>query len=118
MVSNDDILSQDDVDALLAGAGSDEEPEGKAAASGPLTKEGPERKMVMANVKRSDAEAKSILERLCRSAFVPRDEGVRIIWNAHGLFPLASGYDMEIQGRRYVSLGPFGDAHLVIGRSD
>lgn len=117
MVSNEDILSQDDVDALLAGADSNEEPKESPATSEAASQEGPERKLVMANVKRSESEARDILAQLCRNAFVPRDEGVRIIWNAGGLFPLASGYNMEIQGRRYVSLGPFGDAHLVIGRS-
>ena len=115
MVTNDEILSQDDVDALLAGAGSGgDEPEAEAAAP----EQGPERKLVTANVRRSEAEARDILARLCRSAFVPRDKGVRIIWNAGGLFPLTAGYNMEIQGRRYVSLGPFGRTHLVIGRSE
>ncbi|MCF8061897.1 MAG: hypothetical protein K9M82_05225 [Deltaproteobacteria bacterium] len=115
MVTNDEILSQDDVDALLAGAdsGGDEPPVETAAAG-----EGHEPRRVTANVKRSDAEARDILARLCRSAFVPRDKGVRIIWNADGLFPLTPGYNMEIQGRMYVSLGPFGGTHLVVGRSD
>jgi hypothetical protein len=115
MVTNDEILSQDDVDALLAGAASGgDEPAAEPAAS----VQEPERKLVTAQVKRSEAEAREILTRLCRSAFVPRDRGVRIIWNAGDLFPLTPGYNMEIQGRKYVSLGPFGQAHLVIGRMD
>ena len=115
MVTADEILSQDDVDALLAGADSGgDEPAAEAAAS----EQEPGRKRVAAKVKRSEAEARIILTRLCRSAFVPRDEGVRIIWNAGGLFPLTPGYNMEIQGRKYVSLGPFGNEHLVIGRAE
>ncbi len=110
MVTNDQILSQDDVDALLAGAA-----EGESAEEKPVSAKEPERRTVAANVMRSESEVREILAQLCRSAFVQRDKGVSVIWNASGLFPLTSGYSMEIQGKKYVSLGPFGDEHLVIG---
>lgn len=110
MVTNDQILSQEDVDALLAGAAGEETAGEKTASA----KE-EDRKAVTANVMRSESEAREIMARLCRSAFVQRDRGVSIIWNAYGLFPLTSGYSMEIQGKKYVSLGPFGDEHLVVG---
>jgi len=115
MVTNDQILSQDDVDALLAGADSgDESPD---ESSGPAPHE-PDRKLVTATLGRSESQARAILASLCRKAVVERDEGVRIIWNALDLFPLSSGYDMEIQGRRYVSLGSIGNSHLVVGRTE
>lgn len=113
MVTNDQILSQEDVDALLAGAAGEE-----SAAETPGSVKQPDRRMVVANVMRSESEVREILAHLCRSAFVQRDKGVSIIWNASGLFPLASGYRMEIQGKKYVSLGAFGDEHLVVGSTE
>ncbi|MFO7783588.1 MAG: hypothetical protein ACQET7_03120 [Thermodesulfobacteriota bacterium] len=111
MVKNDQILSQEDVDALLAGAAGEEE----SAGEKPVSVKEPDQKVALANVMRSDFEAREILAHLCRSACVQRDKGVSIIWNASGLFPLTSGYSMEIQGKKYVSLGPFGEEHLVVG---
>ncbi len=111
MVTNDQILSQEDVDALLAGAGTEDEVTGEKPAS--VTEPGP--KTFVPNVMRSESEAREILANLCRSACVERDKGISIIWNAAGLFPLTSGYSMDIQGKQYVALGPFGEEHLVVG---
>ncbi|MFP3929288.1 MAG: hypothetical protein ACLFUP_10310 [Desulfobacteraceae bacterium] len=112
MVSGDEILSQSDVDALLEGANTEtDEAAPSAEAEGG-------KKTITAGRSRTDEEVKDLLASLCRKAFVPREKGVRVIWNAHGSIPLAPGYKMEIQGRKYVALGPFGDAHLVVGRID
>ena len=114
MVTNDEILSQDDVDALLEGAGSGDEKPSQAAAPA----EEPERKIVQASSGRSASEALNLLAGLCKKAMVQRDRDVRVIWNAHGLFPLTPGYNMEIQGRTYVSLGSLSNSHLVVGLTD
>lgn len=114
MVTNDEILSQDDVDALLEGAGSEEEAPSQEATPA----EESERKIVTASCRRSASEAMNILASLCRKAMVQRDRDVRVIWNAHGLFPMTSGYNMEIQGRTYVSLGSLGNSHLVVGLTE
>lgn len=112
MVTNDQILSQEDVDALLAGATAGDD----SAEEKPLHAESTEQKVVVTSaVRRSESEAREILASLCRSAFVQRDKGVSIIWNASGLFPLTSGYNLEIQGKQYMALGPFGEEHLVVG---
>jgi len=103
------------VDALLAGADmGDDSPDEAVEAS----QQESDRKSVTASLGRSESEAHAILASLCRKAVVERDEGVRIIWNALDLFPLSSGYNMEIQGRRYVSLESIGNSHLVVGRTE
>jgi hypothetical protein len=114
MAKDNQILSQEDVDALLAGAADDQG--SPAEAAGRVSE--PKSRAVPGNVMRSESEAREILAHLCRSACVPRDKGVSIIWNASGLFPLTSGYSMEIQGKTYVSLGPFGHEHLVVGSNE
>ncbi len=112
MVSGDEILSQDDVDALLEGAG------GETEEAAPAGENDGGKKIVTANNGRSDEEARYLLASLCKKAIVPREKGVRVIWNAQGLFPLTAGYQMEIQGSKYVSLGSLGEAHLVVGQID
>ncbi|MGD8386639.1 MAG: hypothetical protein PVG49_05835 [Desulfobacteraceae bacterium] len=114
MVTNDEILSQEDVDALLEGAGSGEEKPDQAAAPA----EESDRKIVTASCGRSASEARNILADLCKKAMVQRDRDVRVIWNAHGLFPLTPGYNMEIQGKTYVSLGSLSNSHLVVGLTE
>lgn len=114
MVTNDEILSQDDVDALLEGGDSGEEKPSQAAAA----VEEHERKIVTTSCGRSASEARELLVGLCKKAMVQRDKDVRVIWNAHGLFPLTAGYNMEIQGRTYVSLGSLGNTHLVVGLTE
>ena len=115
MVANDQILSQEDVDALLAGAQAGSESPEETPPPGPANAD---RRLITAGAGRSESEARGILASLCRRALVERDDGVRIIWNAMDLFPLSSGYNMEIQGQRYVSLGSIGNAHLVVGLTE
>ena len=118
MVTNDQILSQEDVDALLAGADIGGEPSEETTAGPEPGREESDRKTVHASTGRSESEAREILAALCRKAIVVRDEGVRIIWNAMDSFPLSPGFNMEIQGHRYVSLGSISNAHLVVGQTD
>lgn len=118
-MGGEQILSQEDVDALLAGGG-DTEQEGESNLSQEAQSSFGEedKKVVTAAAGRSEFEVKKLLSSLCRKAHVQRDSGVKVIWNALGLFPLTPGYNMQIQGRNYVTLGCLSNAHLVVGLTD
>jgi len=116
MVAGNDILSQEDVDALLEGADAGAGSDGAPVSAAP--EESHEKRSVTASGGRTDAEARELLSGLCRRAMIQRDRGVRVIWNAVGLFPLTPGYDMEIQGRNYITLGVLSNAHLVVGLTE
>jgi hypothetical protein len=109
MVSEGSILSQSDVDALLAQAEAPEEDNTQGIV------EEPEKIVVHSSKGKSEDEIRGLLSQLQKRAFVRRDRGVSVIWNASGVFPMTEGYTLEIQGRRYISLGSLFDSHLVVG---
>jgi hypothetical protein len=108
-MSEKSILAQDDIDALLGEVGNDgdsESQEGRIEQP-PVTTFGTPKRV-------SDEEVQSLLDQLYRRAVMERERDVKIIWNASGVYPMTSGFNLRIQGRNYVSLGILNDTHLVV----
>ena len=117
MTTNDKLLAQDDIDALLGEAGIEgsydsEEPE-KQNLPTALKK-----KPVIRFAKRSDDEVKFAFSLLQSKAFLEREDDVKVIWNAQGNIPMVSGLNMKIQDIEYVTLGTLHDSHLVVKYSN
>ena len=110
MAADGKILEQDDIDALLAEAEDFEESEESKE-----TTEEPEKKRFKASPKRSDEEVKAMSFQLYNKAFIKRDEGTQVIWNAKGIFPMEKGVNLNIRGKSYVSVGVLNENHLVVG---
>jgi hypothetical protein len=112
MTTEDKLLGQDDIDALLGEAGiegsyetKDQEKGHKAPHSNlPAIKFG----------KRSDDDAKEMISILRNRAYLERGNDVKVIWNASGTVPMASGFNINIQEMEYVSLGVLHKNHLVV----
>lgn len=114
MTTDGKLLGQDDIDALLNEAGlegdysddgNDKEEEVQTVAPPPALK-----------VKRiSDNAARNILEGLFQQAFLQRENGIKVIWNASKAFPMSPGVDMKIEGVGYKSLGVLFNNHLIVG---
>ena len=113
ITTNDKLLAQDDIDALLGEAGiegSYESDEPKKQETHPAFKKKP----VIRFAKRSDDEVKLAISILRNKAFLEREGDVKVIWNAQGNIPMISGADMKIQDTEYISLGTLYDNHLVV----
>ena len=108
MAMSNNILAQDEIDALLGGT--DQKPESQLAE--PVL----DVKTTFSNpTKVTQEDVRNLLQELHNRAVFERDDGVRIIWNAQGVYPMTSGFQMQIEGVRYVSLGVLQDTHLVVG---
>lgn len=113
MTTDDKLLAQDDIDALLGEAGI----EGKYD-----TKESPKKAQAGAAkrapsirfTKASDDDIRYTISHLRNKAFLERENNVKVIWNASGTIPMASGFNINIQERDYVSLGVLNENHLVV----
>jgi hypothetical protein len=113
MTTEDRLLAQDDIDALLGEAGI----EGKYE-----TKEEPQKTQVHVPKKTpsvrftniSDDDVRITMSILRNKAFLQREDDVKVIWNASGTIPMASGFSLNIQERDYVSLGVLHENHLVV----
>ena len=113
MTIEDRLLAQGDIDALLGEAGI----EGKYETKEEVQKS-------QANVPRktpsvrftriSDDNVRFTMSVLRNKAFLERDDDVKVIWNASGTIPMASGFSINIQDRDYVSLGVLHETHLVV----
>ena len=113
MTTDDKLLAQDDIDALLGEAGvegSYETDEIDIIKPQPVAKNKP----VIRFAKRSDDEVKSLINFLQNKALLQREDDVKVIWNAIGSIPMASGLDIRIQEMEYVSLGVLRESHLVV----
>lgn len=113
MTTDDKLLAQDDIDALLGEAGiegSYETDEIDIIKPPPIAKNKP----VIRFAKRSDDEVKSLINFLQNKALLQREDDVKVIWNAIGSIPMASGLDIRIQEMEYVSLGVLRESHLVV----
>ena len=111
--TNDKLLAQDDIDALLGQAGL----EGNYTSENPGKQEAsllPKKKSVIKFVKRSDNEVKDLMSMLRNKAFLERESDVNVIWNAQGNVPMVSGSHMKIQDLEYVTLGVLYENHLVV----
>ena len=112
MTTDDKLLGQDDIDALLGEAGI----EGNYDTPKPVDtgNRAPLKPPTVRFLKGSDDDAKSMIAILRNKAFLVREDDIKVIWNASGTFPLASGFNLNIQDRDYVSLGVLYNSHLVV----
>jgi len=126
--TEDNILSQEDIDALLEQADKikelEESPTGDAdqlhfqddeTEIAPDTPAELRPKPRDESGRSSDADVKVMLFDLYNQAFLRRDEGVKVIWNASAVFPMTSGLSIKIQEMEYVSLGVLNEDHLIVG---
>jgi hypothetical protein len=113
ITTDDKLLAQDDIDALLGEAGIEGNYE--TTSETPKTRlPAPGRTSSLRFVKGSDDDAKIALSILRNRAFLAREEDVKVIWNALGTIPMASGFNINIQDREYISLGVLHENHLVV----
>ncbi|MFC1820022.1 hypothetical protein ACFLZG_02920 [Thermodesulfobacteriota bacterium] len=113
MTTEDKLLAQDDIDALLGEAGI----EGSYESDNTAEPERPQlskEKTIIKFAKRSDNEAKVTMTLLRNKAFLEREDDVKVIWNALGTIPMVTGINMKIQDMEYVSLGVLHENHLVV----
>lgn len=111
MTTGSKLLAQDDIDALL----------GEAGLEGGYESEDTKQKIVVPKkqspirfAKKSDDEVRDDLAFLFNKAFLIREDDVKVIWNANGTLPMASGFQINIQGIEYTSLGVLHVNHLVV----
>lgn len=110
MVTKGKLLSQCDVDDILAQSGLEGDYDSKDSGDTP-----PEEKRVLKNKRRSQEEVETLSFQLYNKAFLEREEGVSIIWNAAGAMPMDSGLNIKIQGKGYIVLGVLQEKHLIVG---
>ena len=113
MTTEDRLLAQDDIDALLGEAGI----EGRYETKEELQKSQPNvpKKTPSIRFTRiSDDDVRLTISVLRNKAFLEREDNVKVIWNASGTIPMASGFSINIQDRDYVSLGVLHENHLVV----
>lgn len=113
MTTNDKLLAQDDIDALLGEAGVEGSYESEIQDKKVLP-QAPKKNAVIRFAKKSDGEVKDLLPLLQNRALLERDEDVKVIWNAQGTIPMVSGSILKIQDIDYVCLGVLHDNHLVV----
>jgi len=111
MTTEDKLLGQDDIDALLGEAGIEGNYETKETAQKPhqAAKAPPIR---FGRLNNDDARLAITLLR--NKAFLERGDDVKVIWNASGTIPMASGFNLNIQETEYISLGVLHENHLVV----
>ena len=114
MTTDDKLLAQDDIDALLGEAGLEGSYESEKNETLPVKKE---KNTPIKFVKKSYSEARESLEILFKQTFLERKDDVNVIWNAFGNIPMATGLQVNIQGKEYVSLGILHEKHLVVKAS-
>jgi hypothetical protein len=113
MTTEDRLLAQDDIDALLGEAGI----EGNYETNDPIEKTRKDTYTKTPSLKfgkRSDDDVRFTISILRNKAFLVREEDVKVIWNASGTIPMASGFNINIQEREYISLGVLHENHLVV----
>lgn len=113
MTTDDKLLAQDDIDALLGEAGIEGNYEANETSI-IKPQQGTKNKPVIRFTKRSDDEVLGLIHFLKNKALLQREEDVKVIWNALGSIPMASGLDIKIQEMEYVSLGVLRESHLVV----
>ena len=112
MTTDDKLLAQDDIDALLGEAGLEGGYE-SVKEIGATTKRSVNKSVVkFSNV--TDDEAYETMSVLFTKALLERDDDVKVIWNAGGTIPMAAGFSMSIQNMEFESLGVLKENHLVV----
>ena len=113
MTTDDKLLAQDDIDALLGEAGIEGNYETDETSTIKTPQE-PKERPVIRFAKRSEDEVKSMIYFLRNKALLEREDNIKVIWNAAGTIPMASGFNINIQDMEYVSLGVLRENHLVV----
>lgn len=114
MTTDDKLLAQDDIDALLGEAGLEGGyNSGKETAEAAAPK-GPVNKSIVRYTNVTDNEVHETMSLLLAKALLERDEDVKVIWNAVGTIPMAAGFNMRIQETEFESLGVLKENHLVV----
>ena len=112
MTTDDKLLAQDDIDALLGEAGLegsyDSVQEDKTASKRPVNTS------IVKFSSVSDDEVHETISVLLSKALLERDDDVKVIWNAGGTIPMATGFSMNIQNMEFESLGVLKEHHLVV----
>ncbi|MBN2418306.1 MAG: hypothetical protein JXL81_02895 [Deltaproteobacteria bacterium] len=111
MTTEDKLLAQDDIDALLGEAGIEGDYDSKKEI------DAPKRSLKSSIVKFSnvtDDEVHETISLLLAKALLERDDDVKVIWNAGGTIPMGAGLCMNIQNMEFESLGVLKDNHLVV----
>ncbi len=113
---DEQLLAQDDIDALLGEAGLDGgyDENKKEDLPPPL----PEKQSSIKYAKISDKAVQDILYILHTKAYLEREDDVRIIWNASGTISMSAGMSMKIQDTDYTSLGVLFKSHLVVRHNE
>ena len=114
MTTDDKLLAQNDIDALLGEAGVEGNYEKKASEENAPYKPAPKNSPSIRFLKRTDDDAKSTISLLQHMAFIEREDTVKVIWNASGTIPMSSGFKINIQDREYISLGVLYKNHLIV----
>lgn len=144
MTTQDQLLGQDDIDALLAGTDEDEssgpsEVEGSESADGEdttgllgqddidalLSQVGDDKQdeelddpdpiaRLRGPEKVSDEFVQSLSVQIYNRSLLLREPGVQVIWNALNTLPMNSGMNLNIQGMEYKILGVLHTKHLVV----
>jgi hypothetical protein len=117
MTTNDKLLAQDDIDALLGEAGIEGNYEGNYSEKKPSVKKQPEKPVVRYS-RITDEEVLTTMSLLRNKAWLERGDEIKVIWNASGSIPMATGFLMDIQDKGYVSLGVLRNNHLVVREKD
>lgn len=112
MTTEDKLLGQDDIDALLGEAGIEGNYETKDSDKG--LKASHEKSPSIRHGKATNDEARMTISILRNRAYLERGDDVKVIWNASGTIPMASGFNINIQEMEYVSLGVLHENHLVV----
>lgn len=111
MTTDNKLLAQDDIDALLGEAGLEG---GYEAEKSENEKNQVKKSSPVRFSSTTDNEVREILTSLFNKAFLEREDDIKVIWNASGVIPLATGLNVKIQGIDYASLGVIHDKHLVV----
>jgi hypothetical protein len=112
MTTEDKLLAQDDIDALLGEAGIEGDYDSKKGIDAQQ-----KRSIIKSIVKFSnvtDDEVNETISFLLAKALLEREDDVKVIWNAGGTIPMAAGFRMNIQNMEFESLGVLKDHHLVV----
>jgi hypothetical protein len=113
MTTEDKLLGQDDIDALLGEAGIEGSYEAKGSQEKPHN-DPYGKTSYLKREKRSDDDARFTISFLRNKAFLVRENDVKVIWNASGTISMATGFNITIQDREYISLGILHENHLVV----
>lgn len=117
MTTDDRLLGQDDIDALLGEAGIEGDYEGIEPGKKQSVKPHAE-KPAIRNSRITDEEVFATMSLLRNKAWLERGDDIKVIWNASGTIPMATGFIMSIQDQGYISLGVLRDNHLVVKQKE